>query len=229
MKSVLIVDDDTKLRRIIEINFEAAGYRVHTAGEGLAALRAAREHQPDLVILDVMMPGLDGFSVCRMLREDPDFPDCSILMLTARDQLTDKGEGFRAGADDYLVKPFAPNELLWRSEALLRRLRRPSLKEREIACGALRFFPVTQEVLVDGARKPLSRLEALVLGCLAETPGQVVPNEVLQRRVWKEETPESLASLRVTVNRIRQGIEPRPEAPRYLRTVRGRGYMLSGG
>ncbi|MEB3197837.1 MAG: response regulator transcription factor [Candidatus Sericytochromatia bacterium] len=226
MKTVLIADDDEKLRFIIELNLNMAGYQVVSATNGVEALRAAREHEPDLIILDVMMPQMDGLTVCRTLREEPGYPDSSILFLTARDQLTDKGLGFDAGGDDYLVKPFAPQELLWRCEALLRRLRRPALVEHERVCGRLRLLPATYEVEVDGERRTLTRIEFLLLSCLADAEGEVVPNGVLQLRVWGHEDDSSLAALRVHVNRLRQSLEPDPGAPRFVRTVRGRGYQL---
>lgn len=227
MKKIALIDDDAKLRYVIGLNLEAAGYQVLQAEDGPPGLALVREEQPDLVILDVMMPRMSGFEVCRTLREEPGYPDCSILMLTARGELEDKGEGFMAGADDYLVKPFAPRELLWRAEALLRRLRRPHLPDAPLQVGALTLFPSTYEVRTPDRAVTLTRSEFMVLLVLAETPNQIVPLETLQRRVLGHDGPEAVSALRVHINRLRQRLEPRPETPRYVRTVRGRGYLLA--
>lgn len=225
---ILVIDDDPKLRYIIELNLMAAGHEVFTAEDGPSGLALLREKQPDLVILDVMMPGMNGFDLCKTIREEPDLPDCSILFLTARGELADKGEGFSAGGDDYLVKPFDPRELLWRAEALLRRLRRPALTDRVVEVGSLKLYPATLEVKTPRGRSKLTRVEFLLLLVLAETPDQVVTTETLAHRVWGGTSEDNVAAMRVHINRLRQRIEPTPETPRYLRTVRGRGYMLCG-
>lgn len=225
-KKILVVDDDAKLRYIIGLNLSAAGYEVLQAEDGIRGLAMAKEAQPDLLVLDVMMPDMSGFDVCKTVREEPGFPDCSILMLTARGEIQDKGAGFEAGADDYLVKPFDPRELVWRAEALLRRLRRPHLNDEVIELGALRLHPATYEVHgPDGVIK-LTPAEFTILMVLAETPNRVVAPETLVKRVWGHESADGIAAMRVHINRMRQRLEPQPELPRFLRTIRGRGYML---
>jgi DNA-binding response OmpR family regulator len=226
MKKILVIDDDPKLRYIIRLNLEDAGYEVLLAEDGAPGLAIARAEQPDVVVLDVTMPHMSGFDVCRTLREEAGYPDSSILMLTASSAIEYKKEGFLAGVDDYLVKPFDPRELVWRVEALARRLRRPHLVEQPFSCGELKLYPAAQEVETPLGRIKLTRIEFLILLVLAESPNQVVSLETLQRRVFGADD-EGMASMRVHINRIRQRLEPTPELPRYVRTVRGRGYMLA--
>lgn len=225
---VLIIDDDPKLRYILKLNLEAAGYETHEAADGYRGLEEAKARRPDVVILDVMMPQLSGFEVCRTLREEPGYPDCSVLLLTARGELDDKGRGFAAGADDYLTKPFDIAELLWRTQALTRRLRRPHLPTTPLVAGALRLHPDTLSVEgVGAAPVQLTRSEFTLLQTLAESYGRVVPSETLQRRCWGEVSSEAAAALRVQINRLRQRLEDDPATPRRLRTLRGRGYLLA--
>jgi DNA-binding response OmpR family regulator len=227
-KKILVIDDDPKLSYVIQLNLAAAGHQVLLADDGPAGLALARSSEPDLVILDVMMPTMNGYDVCATLREEPGYPDCSILMLTALGEIADKGHGFEAGADDYLVKPFDPRELLWRVDALLRRVRRPHLSPQALTVGELELLPASLEVRTPERLVKLTRLEFQILFALAEVANQVVAPETLQTRVWGQATPDGVAAMRVHINRIRQRIEARPETPRYLRTVRGRGYMLAG-
>lgn len=226
MKRVLVIDDDPKLRYIIELNLLAAGHEVFLAEDGPTGLELAKSKMPDLVILDVMMPGMSGFNVCKTVREEPGFPDCSILILTARGEIADKEEGFLAGADDYLVKPFDPRELVWRSESLLRRLRRPNPLDESKTVGALELVPGRQEVRTPQRVIQLTQVEFALLWVLAESPDLAVAPELIHQRVWGSGDVD-IPTLRVHVNRIRQRLEPVPEVPRYLKTVRGRGYMLA--
>jgi DNA-binding response OmpR family regulator len=228
-KTILVIDDDPHLRFILQVNLEAAGHQVYLAEDGLEGLVVAREQQPDLVVLDVMMPRLGGFTVCRSLREEPGYPDCSILMLTARGEIEAKGEGFAAGADDYLAKPFDPREVVWRAEALLRRVRRPHLATPPLTCGGLTLYPDSLTVTTPTRQVALTSTEFVVLQALAESGGHVVPVDTLARRIWGEASDEAAASLRVHVNRIRQRLEDQPATPSFLRTVRGRGYVLDPG
>lgn len=225
---VLIIDDDPKLRYILKLNLVAAGFETHEAADGYRGLEEAKVRQPDVVILDVMMPQLSGFEVCRTLREEPGYPDCSVLLLTARGELDDKGRGFAAGADDYLTKPFDIAELLWRTQALTRRLRRPHLPTAPLSAGPLRLHPDTLSVEGVGEEPvQLTRSEFTLLQTLAESYGRVVPSETLQRRCWGEVSSEAAAALRVQINRLRQRLEDDPATPRRLRTLRGRGYLLA--
>ena len=226
MAKVLVIDDDPRLRYILQLNLEAADFQVLLAADGATGLALARDEQPDIVILDLMMPVMDGFNVCRTLREERGYPDCSILMLTARDAIADKGTAFQAGVDDYLVKPFDPREVVWRCEALHRRLRRPHLPEDTIVCGQLELLPATLEARLPHGTAKLTRTEFDLLLVLVESAGHVVPTDTLATRLWGTVNDHSVGSLRVQVNRLRQHLEPEPLMPRYLRTARGRGYVL---
>jgi DNA-binding response OmpR family regulator len=226
-KKILVIDDDAKLRFIIQLNLQAAGYEVLLAEDGPPGLALVKSEQPDLVILDVMMPLMNGFDVCKTIREEPGFPDCSVLLLTARGEMEDKGEGFRSGADDYLVKPFDPRELVWRAEALLRRLRRPHLSDEPLTYGAITLLPATFEVKTSDRTLKLTKVEFSILQVLAESANQVVTSEALQTRVWGQANDDGVAAMRVHINRIRARLETTPETPRYLKTVRGRGYVLA--
>jgi len=224
---VLVVDDDARLRFILTLNLEGAGYQVFQAEDGRQALAIARAQQPELVILDLSLPSMDGLVVGQTLREDPGYPDCSILMLTARGQLDDKLKGFRHGADDYMVKPFDVPELLSRADALLRRVRRLDRPSAPLEYGPFRFFPDTLEIETLQGRLPFTPIEFAILQALAEAQGQIVSQETLVKLIWGEGRKEGQSGVRMHINRIRQRLEPRPDVPRYLLTIRGRGYRLA--
>lgn len=224
--TILVIDDDAKLGQILRINLEAEGYEVLLAGDGAEGLRLARQARPDLVVLDVMLPRIGGLAVCQTLREEAGYPDCPVLVLSACGDIEDRGKGFQSGADDYLVKPFDTRELNWRIGALLRRVRRPAQRVREIAVGAWLLCEATGEVEAPFGQRRLTRVEFDLLAALAETPDQVVDAEVLQRRLWGTCGHHELAALRVNISRLRQHLESDPGAPRYLRTVRGKGYAF---
>jgi two-component system, OmpR family, response regulator MprA len=219
---VLVVDDEPAVRSALERALSLDGYEVQVAADGEACLLAVRQYEPELVVLDILMPGLDGLSVCRRLRDDG--RRTPILMLTARDLVADRVAGLDAGADDYLVKPFALEELLARVRALLRR----SLNGDPH--GVLRFAdvvldPTTREVVRGERKLELTQTEYLLLELFLLNPRQVLPRPLIFDRVWGYDFGPMSNSLEVYVSYLRRKLEADGE-PRLIRTVRGTGYAL---
>lgn len=226
MGRVLLVEDDETIRRLVLYALRQAGMDVDVAVDGVAALKEFERNHPDIVVLDLLLPGIDGFEVCRRLREMSDTP---ILMLTALAQEDNEVRGLQLGADDYLTKPFSVRVFLARIEALLRRKGRPSTgDERSIVIGDLVINFDRVEVLVRGERVSLTPAEFRIIGYLARSAGQVVSSATLLRQVQDYEYDEREAQeiIKVHIRRLRHKIEPTPDIPRYIRTVRGFGYML---
>lgn len=222
---LLLIDDNQHLLEAIATALESSGYAIDTAENGEAGLARFAERAPDLVVLDVMMPGLDGWEVCRRLRESSRVP---IIMLTARDSETDRIMGLRLGADDYVGKPFSLKELEARIEAVLRRARMapPSDEEQVYDDGRLRLEPAGMQVLVNGESLGLTATERRLLFTLAERPGSVISVEDILRRVWGQEYAGQTDYVKLYVWRLRQKLEEDPSAPSYIRTERGLGYRF---
>ncbi|MHB1004648.1 MAG: response regulator transcription factor [Chloroflexota bacterium] len=218
---ILAVDDDPKIQSLMRRGLSFAGYAVDLAADGEAALASARDNPPDLVVLDVMLPGLDGFEVCRRLRVGA--PELPILMLTAKDRVPDRVAGLDAGADDYLVKPFAFDELLARIRALLRRARREEAEALHFA--DLVLEPTTREVTRAGKRIDLTAREYELLEFFLRHPRQVLSREVIFERVWDSGFLGESNVIDVHVMRLRDKLEAGGR-PRLLHTVRGAGYSL---
>ena len=223
---ILIVDDEPRMTRFIRMNLELEGYRVVEAHNGLDALEKARTDLPDLVILDVMMPELDGFDTLEMLREVSNVP---VIMLTVRSDEEDKVRGLELGADDYVTKPFGARELASRVRAVLRRTQGPVTPEGAILQidDRLSIDYNSREVLVEGKRIKLRPTEFRMLYHLIENAGWVVPHETLLAKVWGYEYREEIQYLRLYVTYLRQKIEPDPSHPRYILTERGVGYRFA--
>jgi two-component system response regulator MprA len=219
-KRILVVDDDARLAASLRRALAYEGYTVEVAGDGPDALVAARDRPPDLVVLDVMMPGLDGVEVCRRLREGSDLP---ILMLTARDRVSDRVAGLDAGADDYVVKPFAYDELLARVRALLRR-REPGGGER-LQCADLVMDVSAHEVRRGDRAIALTALQFNVLEHFLRHPRQVLEREQLLESVWGVDSDAISNVVDVTIADLRGRLEADSQ-PRLLHTVRGVGYVL---
>jgi len=223
---ILIMEDDPALARLLGLNLEGEGYTVHSAGDGIEGLRLAFEEKPDLVVLDIMMPVMDGWGVYRRLREVSDVP---ILMLTCHSDLQDKVRGLSMGADDYLPKPFDMEELLLRIEALLRHSRwRPYVaKPTTFDDGNLLVNLETREVRRGMERVELTPTEFRLLACFIRNPGRVLSKEHLLSQVWGPEYVESLHYVKVYVRHLRRKIEHAPTHPRYILTERGVGYRFA--
>lgn len=224
---ILVVEDDNKLRRLICMNLRGEGYEVLEAEDSPQALELAKRERPEMLILDLTLPSFDGLIVCETLRQEADYPDCSILILTARIRQEDKGEGYRHGADDYLLKPFDMQELLWRTKALL--LRPPRRSQRplvQLTLGSLTLDPDNAELQTPDERIRVTPLESMILQMLMEAEGQVISQEDLAKGIWNHVPDNAGASIRMHINRLRQRLEPNPALPKYLLTIRGRGYRL---
>ncbi len=225
--TVLVVDDEPRILRFVRAELESAGFRVLTANDGAAALEVVSRENPDLVVLDVIMPGMDGFEVLKRLRSLSSRP---VILLTARGSDADKVRGLDLGADDYLTKPFSPDELSARVRAVLRRAAaaggmRPSDTRLEV--GDLTIDFDRRRVTVGDRDVQMSRTEWQLLQQLALNAGRVMLHEDLLVRTWGPEYRDDVEYLRVWVSRLRRKIETDAAHPRYLRTVSGVGYVLS--
>ena len=223
---VLVVDDEPPLVKLVRLNLEASGYSVLTAQDGTSAVKIVAEEQPDLVLLDVLLPEMDGFETCRRIRE---FSQVPVIMLTAKVREEDKLKGFEAGADDYLTKPFSVKELLARVKAVLRRGqadgRNVSLPISQV--GELCVDWAARKVAVAGRDVRLTPTEFKLLSELVAQAGKVLLHRDLLRRVWGPEYGNEVEYLRVYMSHLRRKLEPDPAHPRYLLTVPGVGYMLA--
>ncbi len=216
---VLIVDDDTALAEMLGIVLRSEGFEAVTCGDGDLALAAFRDAKPDLVLLDVMLPGRDGIEVCRQIRSESGVP---IVMLTAKTDTVDVVVGLESGADDYVVKPFKPKELIARVRARLRRLDEPAPESLQI--GDLVIDVAGHSVRRDGEPIALTPLEFDLLVALARKPWQVFTREVLLEQVWGYRHAADTRLVNVHVQRLRSKIERDPEKPEIVVTVRGVGY-----
>jgi len=222
---ILVVDDEPRMTKFIRMNLELEGYRVIEAHNGLEALEETRTKLPSLIILDVMMPELDGFETLEMLREVSNVP---VIMLTVRSDEEDKVRGLELGADDYVTKPFGARELVSRVKAVLRRTQGPVTPEETILQidDRLSIDYNSREVIVEGQRIKLRPTEFRMLYHLIENAGWVMPHETLLAKVWGYEYREEIQYLRLYVTYLRQKIEPDPSNPRYIFTERGVGYRF---
>jgi DNA-binding response OmpR family regulator len=226
--TVLVVDDEPTIVEVVGRYMERAGFEAHRAFDGPTALRLAERHRPDLVVLDLMLPGIDGIEVMRRLRERPGDP-IAVILLTARGEESDRLAGLRHGADDYVVKPFSPAELVARVEAVLRRVSAPAGEgegEPPIEHGPLRVEPATRTVRLDGEELPLTQREFDLLAYLAARPGRVFSRDQLMEAVWEYPFFTDTSTVTVHIRRLRAKLGDDPSAPRFIETVWGVGYRL---
>lgn len=226
-RRVLVVDDEHPLAELVAKYLSREGFDIAVSLDGVDAVRAARAMAPDVVVLDLGLPGLDGIEVCRQLRT---FTDCYVIMLTARSEEVDKLIGLSVGADDYLTKPFSPRELVARVHALLRRPRSaPTGDEPELRVGPLAIDVAGHEVSLDGQHVALTRTEFDILATLAARPKVVFTRRQLVEAVWGENWIGDDRLVDVHVGHLRRKLGDDPNQPRFVRTVRGVGYRLGGG
>jgi len=221
--SILLIEDDRRLAEMVSEYLGEAGFRVSVAGDGRAGLARLAAEPCDALVLDLMLPDMDGLEVCRQLRA---FSDTPVLMLTARGDAMDRVVGLEVGADDYLPKPFEPRELLARLRAILRR-RDPARPSRILRFGRLEIDRDARCVRVDGVERPLTGHQFALLLALAERAGRVLSRDTLMDLVRGEELEAFDRSIDVHVSRIRAVIEDDPKRPRRLLTVRGAGYVFA--
>ncbi len=221
--NILVVDDELTIRNTMRAYLEQEGFAVQTVDNGIDALQAARTFKPDLIILDVMLPGLDGLEVLRRLRQES---DVWVLMLTARAEEIDKVLGLKMGADDYLTKPFSPRELMARVEAMLRRGRLLDAGEPVLAFNALRIDPSARQVWIQDREIDLTPIEFDLLYALARHQGRVLSRDQLIEQVWGYDYYGDERVVDVHIGRLRKKLEETPDAPKYVITVRGVGYRF---
>lgn len=236
-EKILVVDDEISLQETLAYNLKKQGYDVKTIGDGAEAIELAREWSPELIILDVMLPGLDGFEICRILRQEMTTP---ILMLTARDDEIDRVVGLEVGADDYLAKPFSMRELIARVKALLRRVRlireEAAISEGEdgkpkaevLEFDNLILDMVRHEIKIDDRVVAFKPKEYELLTFFAQHQGQVLSREMILERVWGWDFIGDSRTVDVHVRWLREKIEQNPANPRRIITVRGAGYRFEG-
>jgi two-component system alkaline phosphatase synthesis response regulator PhoP len=221
-KRVLVVDDDVKTVELVKLYLNRDGYRVLTAYDGEEALRLARESHPDLIVLDLMLPGIDGLEICRILRAESDVP---IIMLTAMTTDQDRLTGLDLGADDYVTKPFSPRELAARVRAVLRRLPGERGPEK-IEHGELTLNFVKHEAYLADKPLNLTPVEFKLLGVLAKEPGRVFSRAQIIDKAFGYDFDGFDRTIDVHILKLRRKIEPDPHHPRYIKTVYGAGYKL---
>lgn len=220
---MLVVDDEPMVREVVTAYLERDGYRVTTAADGHAALEALETTHPDLVVLDVMLPKLDGFDVLTQLRKQTDVP---VILLTARTEEVDRVLGLELGADDYVVKPFSPRELAARVRSVLRRAR-PLPSHRNLEFGRLMIDGATREVTKDGVAIELTPKEFDLIAFLADSPRQVFSRSQLLEHVWDSSADyQDPSTVTVHIRRLRRKLEDDPEQPEWLETVWGVGYRF---
>jgi two-component system response regulator ResD len=225
--TVLVVDDEPTIVEIVGRYMERAGFTTFTAADGYKALDLATEHRPDLVVLDVMLPGIDGVEVMERLQERSG-PRIAVILLTARGEESDRLVGLRNGADDYVVKPFSPAELVARVEAVLRRTAPPVTAEDQppIVHGPLRVEPASRRVFLDGEEIMLTMREFDLLAFFVANPGRVFSRDQLMETVWGEPWFDDTSTVTVHVRRLRAKLGDDPAESRFIETVWGVGYRF---
>ena len=223
---IVIIEDEADIVEMVRYNFRKAGFEVESFGRGREGLEALRRNPPDLLLLDIMLPDEDGLSICRQLRAEERLRELPVVFLTARGEEIDRIVGLEIGADDYVVKPFSPRELVARVKAILRRQARAAEKGEVVEIRGLRLDARTQDVSVRGSAVELSALEFKLLHFLASRPRQIFSREKLLDEVWGRDCSVTPRTVDVHIRRLREKIEAHPEEPEYIGTVRGAGYRM---
>jgi two-component system alkaline phosphatase synthesis response regulator PhoP len=224
-KKILIVDDEKQLVSLVGLHMKMSGYDVLSAADGEKALTIVREENPDLVILDLMLPKIDGFEVCKRLRAESKIWNTPVIMLTARSESMDKLKGFECGADDYVTKPFSPRELVARVKRVLARAENGSSTAQKYRFGDVDIDPEDFTVKVMGKEVRLTEKERDILKALVTRPGELFTREQLLDAVWGSEDNVEYGNIDVHIRHLREKIEKDPENPRIIRTVKGAGYI----
>jgi two-component system phosphate regulon response regulator PhoB len=223
--SVLIVEDEAAIVTLLRYNLEREGFRVHSTGDGEEAITMVKEYKPDIIVLDWMLPSMSGIDVCKQLRWSPETKSIPIIMLSARGEEGDRIRGLDSGADDYLVKPFSPAELIARIRAVFRRFR-PALTEKTLSFAGVSMDVAAHKVSRNGAEVHLSPTEFSLLRYLLEHPGRVFSREQLLDAVWGHDIYVELRTVDVHIRRLRKGLDYDGKQPDIIRTVRSAGYAL---
>ncbi|MBS4195424.1 response regulator transcription factor [Lederbergia citri] len=229
LERVLVVDDEPSIVTLLRFNLEKAGFSVMTAEDGNTGLEMAMKEKPDFIVLDLMLPGMDGMDVCKRLRQEK--VNTPILMLTAKDDEFDKVLGLELGADDYLTKPFSPREVIARVKAILRRsnmneIPEPVTKDEVIEIGQLTVFPEKYEAVLSGEKLELTPKEFELLLYLANNQGKVLSRHQLLDAVWNYDFAGDSRIVDVHISHLREKIEEDTKQPVYIKTIRGFGYKL---
>ena len=224
-KKILVVDDEKDLTALVSLHMKMAGFEVLTANNGENALDLSREEKPDLIILDLMLPKIDGWQVCERLRQDIATQDIPVIMLTARAETEDKLKGFEVGADDYVTKPFSPRELVARVKRVLARAEaEPTMPKRYIK-GKVEIDLENFEVKVGGKEVVLTEKEKAILKVLASKPGELLTHEQILDSVWGDDIVE-YGNIDVHIRHLREKIEKDPDNPQLIKTIKGEGYKF---
>jgi two-component system phosphate regulon response regulator PhoB len=224
---IAIVEDETDIVELVRYNLKKEGFEVESFESGRNALDSLRRSPADLVLLDIMLPDEDGFEICKKMRADSRLKTVPVIFLTAKGEEIDRVLGLELGADDYVVKPYSPRELVARVKAVLRRQSRPSERAEVVEIRDLRLDARTQEVVVRSEAAELSTLEFRLLHFLASHPRQIFSRERLLDEIWGSDCAVTPRTVDVHVRRLREKIEAQPDSPEYIRTVRGAGYRFS--
>lgn len=223
---ILVVDDEADLIELVSYNLKREGFTVDSALDGEKALTKIKKGKYDLLILDLMLPGIQGIELCRIIRNDPKHSGLPIIMLTAKGEEVDKILGLEMGADDYITKPFSPREVVARVKAVLRRLKEKPVPEKILKIGELEIDSERYTVSIKGKPVKLSATEFKLLRFLAERRGKVFSRDQLLDAIWRDEAFVEPRTVDVHIRRLRSNIEKDPAHPRYIKTMRGIGYLF---
>ena len=226
-EKVLIVDDEEHIVELLQFNLVNAGYKVITANNGLDALKKVKENKPDLLLLDLMLPGMDGLDVCKEIKRNKETSKTSIIMLTAKSEELDKILGLELGADDYITKPFSIRELLARVKAVLRRSNSDEISEEIYELGRLKVDFERHEVLINNEKVELTLKEFELLEILIKNKGKILRRETLLDKVWGYEYIGETRTVDVHIRYLRKKIEDDDKNPKFIETIRGVGYRFN--